>query len=519
MVSSSLTALAAFAGLAAAGPVKLNKRGGFSVQQVAVPRAGAPLHPAEHVARAYHKFGNGDKVPTKVAKVAKKAAAARAAAADPTGDVTATPAQGDVEYLCPVSVGAETLTLDFDTGSSDLWVMSDLMSSPPSGHGIYKTAGGKVDQGSTWSISYGDGSTASGNVYTDNVVIGGVSSPNQAVEAASTVAQQFLSSAGDGLVGLAFSSINTVKPQPVKTFFDSVADSLQSKLFTATLKHAAPGSYDFGFIDDSKHSGEIFYTDVDNSQGFWQFTPSGYSVGQTAGTGSIPNGIADTGTTLLLLPDDVAAEYWKGVQGSTLDQSAGGYTFPCDAQLPDFTVQMSSGSITVPGSLINLGSADSSSGSSTASMRRRQDFGGDDSGDDFGSLFGGDDGGDDEPTATGTDSFPTATATDSEPTATDSEPTATATDSEPTATATDSAPTGTDSVPTATGTDSAPTSAPTGGSGSGASGTCFGGLGPIGQIGSGGGPAAIFGDVFLKAAFVVFDNSQSTPRLGFAPQK
>ncbi len=34
--------------------------------------------------------------------------------------VTATPDNQDVEYTCPVSIGGQTLNLDFDTGSADL---------------------------------------------------------------------------------------------------------------------------------------------------------------------------------------------------------------------------------------------------------------------------------------------------------------------------------------------------------------------------------------------------------------
>ena len=42
------------------------------------------------------------------------------AAAAGQGTVTATPEQYDAEYLCPVTIGGQTLNLDFDTGSADL---------------------------------------------------------------------------------------------------------------------------------------------------------------------------------------------------------------------------------------------------------------------------------------------------------------------------------------------------------------------------------------------------------------
>ena len=50
------------------------------------------------------------------------------AAAASTGTVTATPEQYDAEYLCPVTIGGQTLNLDFDTGSADLWVSTSPVS-------------------------------------------------------------------------------------------------------------------------------------------------------------------------------------------------------------------------------------------------------------------------------------------------------------------------------------------------------------------------------------------------------
>ena len=48
----------------------------------------------------------------------------KAPTGDETGDVPAEDSQNDSEYLCPVTIGTpgEVFTLDFDTGSADLWV-------------------------------------------------------------------------------------------------------------------------------------------------------------------------------------------------------------------------------------------------------------------------------------------------------------------------------------------------------------------------------------------------------------
>ena len=67
------------------------------------------------------------------------------------------------------------------------------------------------------------------------------------------------------------------------------------------------------------------------------FTADGYSIGSNSVTTSL-SGIADTGTTLMLVDDAVVTAYWKQVKGSKNDSTQGGYTFPCSATLPDFSL-------------------------------------------------------------------------------------------------------------------------------------------------------------------------------------
>ncbi|KAH7025108.1 secreted aspartic proteinase precursor [Microdochium trichocladiopsis] len=282
-----------------------------------------------------------------------------------TGSVTTSPIDSDDDaYDANVQIGtpAQTLSLDFDTGSSDLWVFSsETPSSQRNGQSIYtpsKSSTASKLSGATWQISYGDGSSSSGDVYKDTVTIGGLTVTGQAVESAKKVSSSFTQeSATDGLVGLAFSSINTVSPTKQKTFFDNAKSALNSPLFTADLKHQAAGKYNFGYIDTAAYTGSITYVPVDTSEGFWGFTSSGYAVGSGSFKSTKTSGIADTGTTLLYLPDSVVSAYYGQIKGAGNDDSVGGYTFPCSATPPSFTFGVGSGRITIPGSFMNFGDA------------------------------------------------------------------------------------------------------------------------------------------------------------------
>jgi hypothetical protein len=120
------------------------------------------------------------------------------------GEVTAEDIQNDSLYLCPVGIGTpeQKLYLDFDTGSSDLWVWStelpsNILSQANSQNQQVafdpsKSSTFKKMSGATWKISYGDSSSASGDVGTDTIDLGGLKVEGQAIELAKEISQQFI---------------------------------------------------------------------------------------------------------------------------------------------------------------------------------------------------------------------------------------------------------------------------------------------------------------------------------------
>jgi aspergillopepsin I len=221
---------------------------------------------------------------------------------------------------------------------------------------VYDPAGSGATRlnGHAWQIRYGDMSGAQGQVYMDRVRVGGLTVPRQAVEAAVTVSNTFIrDNHNDGLLGLAFSKLNTVKPQAQKTWFENVLPQLAQPVFTAALKRRATGTYDFGFIDRGKFVGELVWVPVKGTKGFWDFETTGYSIGGAPEVKFNITGIVDTGTSLWYLPTDLADAYWKTVPGSEWDTVQQGWVYPCKNALPDISLTVGGRMITVPGINMN----------------------------------------------------------------------------------------------------------------------------------------------------------------------
>lgn len=223
----------------------------------------------------------------------------------------------------------------------------------------------QLQQGLTFSIGYGDGSGAKGLVYRDRVEVAGFVA-NMAFGSATEVSPEFTDDIYcGGLLGLGMSSGNQVSPVKQLTFFDNIKSSLAMPLFTADLKSGVPGTYGFGFIGNT-YSGRIQYAPIDKASPYWLFAITGYRVGPATIPGQPSSGyvvkpfraIADTGTTLLMLPQDIVDAYWKTVPGAYYDAEWAAVMFPCGAKLADFTYGIGLYKGVVPGRYMNYGYVD-----------------------------------------------------------------------------------------------------------------------------------------------------------------
>ncbi|KFX86643.1 hypothetical protein V490_08975 [Pseudogymnoascus sp. VKM F-3557] len=276
----------------------------------------------------------------------------------PTQDI-----QYDSVYLSEVYIGTppQKLMLNFDTGSADTWVWSTELPSniqKSAGHTVFDpkhSSTFKPQKNSTWKISYGDKSSASGIVGTDNLMMGGLTIKNQAVQLANRLSSEFVGATGDGILGLAWGHVNTVTPKqvatPVANMIAQAHIPKSSELFTAYLgswrdaddEDKGESFYTFGYIDEEtvKKSGEdIYWTPIDNAQGFWMFDSQSATVNGKTVQQRGNNAIADTGTTLALVSDETCKAIYDAIPGSAYDYFNQGYIYPADTtedQLPVVT--------------------------------------------------------------------------------------------------------------------------------------------------------------------------------------
>ncbi|KAF8595525.1 acid protease [Ceratobasidium sp. AG-I] len=264
----------------------------------------------------------------------------------------------------PIDIGTpgQTFRIDFDTGSSDLWVPSvSCASTACNKHNKYDNSASSTSkpQNGTFSISYGDGSTASGPIYSDTVTIAGISVSGQTFSAVTQESDSFGENPMDGILGLGFPSISQTGS---KNFVQNAKDqgAISKAIFSFALNKDSSELY-IGGENSAKRTTEFICTPV-TDQGYWLVKGAAEPTGATLLTEKYDgNMIIDSGTTILVGDDVNVPKFYLGIPGAApcvdvqeCGVASGFWTVPCD-KIPDVVVTFGKGKFTIPAESFNLG--------------------------------------------------------------------------------------------------------------------------------------------------------------------
>ncbi|KZP17216.1 acid protease [Athelia psychrophila] len=241
--------------------ISLNKRSNLKQQDGSVNATNLRAHKAGSVAKFQRGFAAfernvGMQHPLAATSGISKRAIGHAPLIDDDGDM----------WYGSISVGtpATTFTVDFDTGSSDLFIPASDCGSTCSGHKAYNPGKSSTskDVQKSFSLKYGDGSTVQGEQYTDTVTISGLTATGQTIGAANHYSAEFSSSQSpsDGLMGMAFEYISTYGASPV---FQTLMSQKKPTDPVFAFKLSSSGAeLSVGGCDSSLYTGNFAYAPV-----------------------------------------------------------------------------------------------------------------------------------------------------------------------------------------------------------------------------------------------------------------
>ncbi|GLB33562.1 putative peptidase A1 family protein [Lyophyllum shimeji] len=242
----------------------------------------------------------------------KRQTAKRATGSDELTDDGGTLWHGTISLGTP----PVSFTVDFDTGSSDLFLPAQTCQVNCEGHIAYDTDASSTARNlnRTFSLSFGDGSTVHGNQFTDTVIIANLTATNQTVGAASRYSTGFAIDQfpPDGLMGMAFPQISNFPANPV---FQTLIAENKTTARQFAFKLTNSGSELFlGGANNSQFIGSLSINPVVR-EGFWQVSLDAVNVNGAAAVVA-QSAIIDTGTTLVLGNWNSVSAVYAAIPGS-----------------------------------------------------------------------------------------------------------------------------------------------------------------------------------------------------------
>ncbi|KAF9164281.1 hypothetical protein DFQ26_001626 [Actinomortierella ambigua] len=256
-----------------------------------------------------------------------------------------------------LSIGSppEPFSVIVDTGSPDLFIPGPSCTTC-AGHKTYdhQKSETAVELDQKFEIEFDDDSKVQGDAYLETVTIGEFKAENQTIGVATQYSTTMAPDQfpADGLLGLAFESLSTLKASPlVQTLFSQ--GQLDEPVFS--LKLASEKSELFlGGANGDLFTGEITYTPVVNAS-FWTVTLDSIDVSQKS-VFSDRKAIIDSGSSLIVLSPSDAEVFFGNIAGARPSPVAGEgfYAYPCDPP-PTVSLTFNGRSFDIAPDNLNLG--------------------------------------------------------------------------------------------------------------------------------------------------------------------
>ncbi|RKO89932.1 aspartic peptidase domain-containing protein, partial [Blyttiomyces helicus] len=230
-------------------------------------------------------------------------------------------------FFTTITIGnGQSFKIDLDTGSPDLFVPGPACKSTDGSC----TSGGKPinladhtihPNGETFHNSYGgDTASASGDVYVGPYTLAGVTAKKGFFGV--TTSEAGFAMEAQGLLGLSFPFGNTLPHSVTAKVGEVPIVALGLKSFGFYLSNTNQndsGLFTVNGVDPSHVTGDFNFEEITGT-GLWKFNVSHgqYQVGDVLGdlsgaAGNVTGAIADTGSTFIEVPTDVASQIWLNI--------------------------------------------------------------------------------------------------------------------------------------------------------------------------------------------------------------
>ncbi|KAJ3184496.1 hypothetical protein HDU87_003894 [Geranomyces variabilis] len=244
-------------------------------------------------------------------------------AADPLGN------DGSWIFYGPVTVGGQVFQMDFDTGSSDIWIPDVSVPELPFQH-KYDRKKSKTFKniGADFSIQYGLGS-ATGKSASEEITIAGVTVKGQ-VFGDVTTTKDFYKNGSDGVFGLAFPALLALGGR--MWIENAMAQgTVTSTVFGVYLSETGGSELVISGYNPNHFSGEIGWIPVLSPYQFWtvnvvDIRRNGATINPTHIRGAV-TAILDTGTTLVVGPNADITKLNTQIGAKLVN---GRWTIPCE---------------------------------------------------------------------------------------------------------------------------------------------------------------------------------------------